>query len=364
MPRTLHVTSRADLKEGSGANTKFWLDPSVYTRQRKPNPATVQAIISLEIGYIRERWWPGDPGQHAAFTSLTRGGVGLFLYIGDMTYTPQHVAADVAALANSHFAPHVVAVCGPNEANAAQDNRWPAKAVALQKAIYTEVHKHAHFARHVGIVGPALMHNNVKSLDHDYHALRAAGIIRWCDAGDFHFYPGNAGPILNASEAKRARRAFGRLPLWHSETGWTGSDTNPALAGRFSVEALLRNHLTGIVGTLLYEFADESQNVPGREGLFGLRTPTRPKPAYAEIHTLLATRDGKEPIDAWLGDHRPGVRCDAGAVVTSEGGGRWTVYLLRHSQGSATIFLKTGPKSSKRYSVALRNSMTVVHIRN
>ena len=361
MTRPLKATARRHLRQGAGANTHFWLDPSVYTLNETPNLAVLRAIDYLKIGYIRERYWPHDPGQVAAFSWLSATKVGLFLFIGDMSYTPDRVHAEVAYLATSPIADQVVGVCGPNEANKDQSSPWPAKAVEIQQAIYTEVFRHPSFARHVAVVGPALMHN-VQDIDRDYRALRAAGIMRWCDAGDFHFYPGNAGPHLNAGEAQRARQAFGNLPLWHSETGWTGADTPPATAGMFSVEALLRNRLTGIVGTVLYEFADESQYLEGREGLFGLRTPTQPKPAYGRIHTLLALPDGNQPFNGWLADYAPGVPSDVGAVVTSEGDGHWTVYLMRQEQDSATIVFDPHRGPRQRRTVALSSSLVVVEL--
>lgn len=346
---------------GAGANTHFLSDPSVYTVNGVPNPAMINALEYLEIGYIRERYWPHDPGQNAAFAALAQRGVGLFLFIGDMTYTPERVRADVLALANSAVADSVVAVCGPNEANKSQDGSWPARAVTIQQAIHTEVFAHPSFARHVAVVGPALMHN-VADIDRDYRALRSAGIMRWCDAGDFHFYPGNGGPHLNEGEAQRARQAFGNLPLWHSETGWTGADTDPATAGMFSVEALLRNRLSGIVGTVLYEFADESEYVEGREGLFGLRTATQPKPAYSLIHTLLATRDGNQTFRGELANYAPGVPSDAGVVVTGEGAGKWTVYLMRREQDRATIIFDPKHGRRQRQTIALTKSLMIVHL--
>jgi hypothetical protein len=211
-------------------------------------------------------------------------------------------------------------------------------------------------------VSCSLMHNNVADLDADYRALRDAGIRRWCDAGDLHYYPGNLGPINNAAEAKRAREALGKLPLWQTETGWTTADTDPDTAGRFTVEAVLRNHLTGLVGTIIYEFADESDYVTGREGLFGLRTPTAPKPAYAQLRTLLNTHDGKEKFPGWLANYSRGVESDVGAVVTSEGSGQWTVYLMKEHQDRATIVMPGGLGNKTRYRVAMDESMKVVHV--
>jgi hypothetical protein len=363
MPRQLDTTSRKHLRNGAGVNTKFWLDPSIYTLDGVPNQKTLDALIPLDVGYIRERWAPRDPAQAAAFTQVTDAGIGLVLFIGSIwTYTPSRAAADVAALAESPFADSVVAVCGPNEANGPQDDKWPKLAVEIQKAIYETAFSYPDFGRHVSIVSCSLMHNNVADLDADYRALRKAGIRRWCEAGDLHYYPGNAGPITNLAEAERAREAFGKLPLWHTETGWTTADTDPDTAGRFTVEAVLRNHLNGMVGTIIYEFADESDYVAGREGLFGVRTPTAPKPAYTELRTLLATPDGKEEFPGWLANYSKGVKSDVGAVVTSEGGGQWTVYLMQEQQDKATIVLPDGAGGKKRYKVAMDESMKVVQV--
>lgn len=362
MKRPLETTARADLRAGSGVNTKFAVDPSVYTLNSVPNQAIIDTLVGSGLGYVRERWYPRLEGQAAAFDALTSAGIGLFLYIGKITtYSPEMAAADVAALAESRWADNVIAVCGPNEANAPQDKKWPKLAVAIQEAIYETVYGYPDFASHVGIVSCALMHNNVANLDHDYRALRKAGIQRWCHYGDFHYYPGNSGPINNAQEAKRAREAFGRLPLWQSETGWTTADTDPVTAGRFSVEALLRNHLTGIVGTLLYEFADESQYVQGRDGLFGTRYPDKPKPAYNGIKTLLATPDGGEPISGYIAPYAKGLRSDVQSVVTSEGGGNWTVYLLKEQQDQATVVVNTS-SGKHRYKVDLDESMVVLQV--
>lgn len=371
MTTTLTVTDRNDLRDGAGANTHFCFNPSVYSVGNSPNPHIVQALIDLKVGYIRERWWPKNPAQQAAFGTLTTAGIGLYVFIGDTSYTAAQVQSDVAALAVSPFAGALIAVCGPNEPNAAGGNAWPAAVVAIQQAIYTEVNKYAVFS-HTAIVGPALKHN-VADIDADYRALASAGIGRWCDAGDFHFYPGNAGPSGNSAEAQRAGQAYGTLSLWHSETGWTGADTDPGTAGRFSVEALLRNHLSGIVGTLIYGLADESEYVSGREGLFGLMTATTPKPGYTEIQALMKSPDATQAFHGKLALFARNVESDTGAVVTSDGGNTWTVYLLRETQATTTLVIPreysadcggmtVGSGGNRRYAVSLTESMTVVHV--
>ncbi len=374
MSRPLQTTSRAHLRDGCGANTHFCFNPSVYSVGATPNPHILQALIDLKVGFIRERWWPKSVAQQAAFGALAKSGIGFYLFVGDMTYSAAAVRADVIALAQSPIASSVLAVCGPNEANAHGGTTWPARVTGIQQAIFTEVFNQPNLADHVAVVGPALKHN-VPNVDADYQALAAAGIQRWCDVGDFHFYPGNAGPSLNAAEAERAGQAYGPLPLWHSETGWTSDDTDPSLAGRFSVEALLRNHVTGIIGTLLYEFADESQHVAGREGMFGLMEPVNPKPAYEEVRTLLATQDGGQSFPGSLAAFSKGVESDTEAVVTSDGNGKWTVYLLKEKQAAVTLVVpaaltcdigtrKTGSHGNTRYTIPLQQTLTVAHVKS
>ena len=371
MATKLKTTLRSDLRDGSGINTHFCFHPSVYGDGRTPNQQLVQSVIDLNIGVVRERYWPGNPAQQKAFDQLIDAGIGLYLFIGNISSTTGQMQTDAKALANASFASNVVGVCGPNEPNAGDGDGWAAKVVSLQQALYTEVCTHDSL-KGAGIVGPALMHN-VKDIDHDYYALAKAGVGRWCDVGDFHFYPGNAGPIGNAAEAIRAGEAYGALGLWQSETGWTGADTSEQDAARFSVEALLRNHLTGMVGTILYELVDESQYVAGREGLFGLRKPNGTKLAYLAVQKLLATPDGREPFDGWLAPYATGVESDCEAVVTSEGKSCWTVYLLKHSQATATLVLPPqykadngsfsyGGDGRRRYTVQLNETMTTVQV--
>jgi hypothetical protein len=372
MTTPLRTTSRSDIRHGCGVNTHFCFNPSVYAKGSEPNAETLKSIIDLKIGFIRERWWPRNVAQQKAFVALADAGVGLYLFIGAMDGTAGEAQADAAALAASPVAPGVIAVCGPNEANAHGGTIWPGKVVNIQRAISTEVSKYGSL-KSAGVVGPALMHN-VPHLDEDYQALAAAGVGRWCDTGDFHYYPGNVGPIGNAKEGVRAGQAYGALSLYQSETGWTGADTDQPTAARFTVETYLRNYLTGMVGTVVYEFADESEYVAGREGLFGLRKPLSDKLAYLAVKKLLATPDGAEPFVGVLAAYARGVDSDTTAVVTSEDGGFWTAYLLRNKQTTATLILPPqfkadmgtltyGDDGTRRYAISLKETMTTVQVR-
>lgn len=337
MTTALVTTPRRDLRGGAGVNTRFWLDPSVYSEHGRPRPRILNAIYDLGVGYVREWWRPHSLAQKAAFTALADNGVGVHLYIGDLTYTPAQAAADVAALARAPFVDAVIAISGPNEPNSQGGDGWAQKAVALQRAIYSEAFDHPALAR-VAIVGSALK-ENVADLDADYRALADAGIARWCTAGDFHCYPGDDGAVAIAREARRSHQAYGRMLLWNSETGWTTAEIDERLAGRFAVEALLRNHLDGIAGTIVYGMADESEYLPGRKGYYGLMTATRPKSGYEDIQALLTPRDGHERFPGFLGQYSDGVESDVGAVVTSEGNSQWTVHFLRNEQDHVTLLL-------------------------
>lgn len=372
MTTALKTTAREHLRDGAGANTHFCFTPSVYAVDGVPNPHIIAMIKDLGVGFIRERWWPQNKAQQKAFASLAEAGVGFYLFVGDIGATVAEVRAEVALLAQSPIASSVIAVCGANEPNSHGGSSWPGHVTDLQQAIYTEVFNQPALADHVAVVGPSLKHN-VPNVDADYQAVKAAGIQRWCDVGDFHFYPGNTGPILNEEEAERAGQAYGEMSLWHSETGWTEADTNRDMSGRFSVETYLRNHLTGIVGTIIYGLADEGEYVEGREGMFGMMEAVKAKPAYEKVRTLLATKDGAQEFPGSLGDTASGVPTDTEAVVTSEGNDKWTVYLLKQKQANATLILPSnlsadtgtlsrGAGGNKRYGIKLSQTMTVVQV--
>lgn len=351
----LPTTPRRELAARCGANVHFVFNPSVFAVGNKPNPDMIDFIIKSGLGYIRERWRPGNKAQAAAWTQLAEAGVRFFTFIGDPNASVDEVASDTADLAKSPFAKAVKGVCGPNECNKHQNDTWPKKTVKLQQAIFQNVDKfRSKFADDVEVVSACLKHN-VPSLDADYLKIGAAGIQQWCTQADFHFYPGNKGPISNAGEATRARQAFGDLPLWHSETGWTGADTDPDNAGRFTVEAYMRNYLTGIVGTHIYELADEGQYVNGREGKFGMCRPAFPKLAYTWTSMVLTTPDGNEEFPGWLGEFSAGVNSDSQAVVLSNGAGYFSVHLLKIKQDQVTLVLPAGYDSDTGKKTTMAN---------
>lgn len=370
----LPTTPRESLRAVCGVNVHFVFNPSVFAVGTNPDPDMINFIIKSGVRYIRERWRPGNKAQFAAWTQLADAGVRFYTFIGDTSSSLDEITSDTTALANSPIAKAVKGVCGPNECNSSQNDTWQDKTVKIQKTIFQTVDKYAPmFADDVEVVSACLKHN-VPNLDGDYVKIAAAGIQPWCTQADFHYYPGNGGPISNANEASRARQAFGSLPLWHSETGWTGADTTPDNAGRFTIEAFLRNYLTGIVGTIIYELADEGQYVSGREGKFGMCEPAFPKLAHTWTSHLLTTPDGNEDFPGWLADFSEGVESDSQAVVVSDGAGYFTVHLLKIKQGYVNLTLPPGYASdvgaltvlsngNSKYKITYSTTMMTAHIR-
>jgi hypothetical protein len=358
----LLVTPRSNLRTVCGVNTHFNWENTAYSEKKAPRQKVIEALRQLGVGMIRERFAPGNSPQKQAFDALAEAGIKFYITIGTIRSTPQEVQSDIEALAKSDIAPSVIAICGPNEVNASGNAVWPEKAVAVQKIIFDEVSRYPTL-KHAFVVGPVLKHN-VRHLDDDYKALCAAGIQQYCNRGDFHFYPGNWGPAGdskhpgNVEECTRATQAYGKLIMFNSETGWTLHQTDPEMAGRFSVEAYLRNYLHGLCGTFLYEFIDEGQTKGKHEGYFGLlKEDCTPKPAYSMVQSLLATKDGSEAFPGHLA-----VGDDAQTVVTSEGNGHWTVYLLRSEKTNASVLLPAGYECDGGSSVHLANSLTIIHV--
>jgi hypothetical protein len=367
--QNLPVTPRSALRSGAGVNTHFCNENSTYSDAKTAKPEVVAAIPALGVSMVRERYWPNHPCQKDAFSALAKKGVRFYLFIGDTTYNYSHAVSDIDALAKSDIASSVAAICGPNEPNKSGGD-WPSACQEIQRAIHDRVlyyRSQAHpLFKNTLIVGPALMHEHVQNLDQDYRDLgnKIKGLF---ECGDFHFYPGLSGPFKNAQECDRARtEAFGSVPyskMFQSETGWTGTKTKPDDAGRFSAEAILRNYLTGIHGTLLFEFIDQPKQ-GGDEAQFGLLYPDcRHKPAYDMLKELLTHNDGNEAFPGYLSSG------DANTVVTSEGNGHWTVYFLMNKDHAATLQLPAGYKSDVNNPITFvdnkypKVTLVIAHIR-
>src|SRR5262249_6033733 len=156
-------------------------------------------------------------------------GAGLALFVADLGTAPKAAAMLVETLAASHLAPYVKAVLGINEPNAHGGNAWPGRCIVIQEAIWQACMT---YLPSVPVVSPVLKRNVGKppggpQYDDDLQALKdAAGSEPPWHIGDHHFYPGNAGPVLNAAETLRVRaQCFGLGDMWMTETGWTGTDT-------------------------------------------------------------------------------------------------------------------------------------------
>jgi hypothetical protein len=352
---TLTVTPRADLRAACSVQIHgAWSAP--WNNGQTPNASLIEAIIGLGVGLVRDSLWCHNTAQQRWHKALADAGIGLWLNV--VADRAQYAAADIAYLAGLPYADAVKALGGLNEPNAYPNDTWPAHTVAVQM----ELQKAADlFLPDALVVGPALKHEHV-DYDADLKALAVAGIAEWCDTLDHHFYPSAEGPAANARERARAEAGYGAPVGTQSETGQTDTQCKDAgLKARWSVETYLRNYLDGVRLTSLYSLVDDST------GLFGLVG----KPAETAVRELLATPDGGEDFPGWLAQHPE--PSDARYVCTSEGGGKWTVYLLRGNDPTATLVLPgrgykvdvgtetVGPRGNER-ELELLDSLTVVHV--
>jgi hypothetical protein len=373
------VTPRSALRAECGWNSHFCWDPSNYSKDGVVNEKLVQAAIDLGAGLCRERWFPNDKQQQQVFVRLGEAGIRLFTTMADMGSKPGDIEVLVDKLVDSPILPYVQAVTGPNEMNGNQGAKWVANANTIQRALYTTVRSYPELSN-VEVVSGSLKHN-VKDYDADLSALAETGYYAWCDAADMHYYPGRSGPVTNKGERERVRQCFWHLDTYHSETGWTEADTEQAFSGPGTVETYLRGYLDPTVkATFIYELIDEKPITEGREGMFGmLGKNVSPKLAYSMAQELLRPRhEPEQPFPGWL-SHPEDQAVVLDYVVTSEGDGCWTVYLLRseaeNASSTVTIMLpgstsygidigtvKVGSAGNRRYTITLDSPLTIAHV--
>lgn len=347
------TSTRDELIATTCIQTHFDHPRSVYSADGvTASPQVVSNLIASGLGAVRQTWWPGSRSCRDGLAALASAGFSLYLTLR-RDIKPGEVAGDIEVLDGMSWAGAVIAVEGINEPNAAGGDSWPPRVAAIQSALTEALTRSSHLiAADVG--GIPLMRNVGHAGDRytaDVQAIAATNVGAWCDLGVFHHYPGNGGPVLNAGEVDLVRPIYeldggeGRRYV-HGETGWTGADTDPWDAERMTWETYLRNYLhrdadgqPDIILTNIYEAADESATLPGREGRFGvLDAQGHPKPAYYGIRRLVGIPDGGTVFRGRLS-----AADDATPVVFSNGGdcipGSFQLYLLRGELPLATVIV-------------------------
>jgi hypothetical protein len=316
------TTSRADFRATVGVNTHF--NKAGYQDQHGDSydKRILDALVELRPGFIREAWWPGNPPQQEAFAVLVSHRIRLHLTLNNAIGLGD-IDRYVQACVDAGFDRHVTHFAGLNEPNDNHPRGWAAKTLNYQQALFDAVTSRqakGHFPR-CKVAGPSLKHQ-VTDLDADYRAI--SEVRRFCQVGNFHFYPAWNGAYECPGELERARQAFGEgMDLLQTESGRSRDDSASHQVAKFLVDWHIRMFFEpGCAGSVGYEFADED-NLTGREAQFGLfNRSTGPWAAYHALRPLLAAKHGGEPSPVSVSKDT-----DAKVLVFSNGSGQFDVFL-------------------------------------
>ncbi len=129
-----------------------------------------------------------------------------------------------------------IAIEGMNEPNHNRDGSpvradWAAMTVAYQKVIWDFV-KSTPSLRHVSVISPSLQMGGDDIYTH-FTKLRDAGIANYIDYAGMHSYPAGLKPDSKVeTRLGYVRNAWGPVPTWVSETGYTNAMNAPMVGPR------------------------------------------------------------------------------------------------------------------------------------
>ena len=139
-----------------------------------------------------------------------------------------------------HIRDNAADVCigieGMNEPNHNRDESpvradWAAATVAYQKVIHDFVRSTPELS-HVAVIGPSLQMGGADPLV-DFQALAVAGVTACMDWAGMHSYPAGLKPDSKVdTRLGYVRDAWGSVPTWVSETGYTNAMAAPMVGPR------------------------------------------------------------------------------------------------------------------------------------
>ncbi len=199
-----------------------------------------QYAAEMNATYIRGKYSTGASLREvtASITAQCRA-LGLKWVV---TLIPEDWSMSLAQLGSvlAHIRDNAADVCigveGMNEPNHNRDGSpvrpdWAAAAVAYQKVIWDFVTTTPALS-HVSVVGPSLQMGGTDPYV-DFEALAAAGLPGLMHYAGMHSYPGGLKPDSKVdTRLGYVRDAWGAVPTWVSETGYTNAMNAPMVGPR------------------------------------------------------------------------------------------------------------------------------------
>ena len=243
--------------------------------------AWVDRLGTLGAAYFRGLYVHQLPSTMLTATEARRRGIGWLATVAPSDWSlPQDQLQARLTHIRDNAANVIIAIEGVNEPNnvrggGARAGDWAERTVATQKAIYEFVQ-----AEMPGtpVVGPSL-HAAVPTAYDDHLRLGELGVQEYFDYAGLHRYPDGNYPTYRVDERLDwIRKAFGDVPTWITETGYTNalgsqSGQNPVpedVSAAYAAISLLELYRRGC-RSVRYELLDDPD--PDRreiEANFGL----------------------------------------------------------------------------------------------
>ncbi|MBA3265302.1 MAG: hypothetical protein H0T14_02850 [Nocardioidaceae bacterium] len=192
--------------------------------------AWMERLAGMNASYFRGRYAQQLPSVRLATSEARKHGLGWLATVTpeNLQQTESELLARLSHL-RDNAADVVIAVEGVNESNQSSTGTrpvdWAERTVEVQKTIWDFV-KATPALNHVRVVGPSL-HATVDTAHEDHLQLGSLGLQRYFDYAGLHRYFGGRYPNYLIDERLGwIREAYGDVPTWVTETGYTNSVAN------------------------------------------------------------------------------------------------------------------------------------------
>jgi hypothetical protein len=322
------------------------LGVNVHLEQGTADYGNLSDVIAdlnyLGISQVRDDITGGPLLPAVSYAQLAAAGV-KFDFISDCgaTETSASIASIVATIAaiNAANPGSVIAVEGPNEIN-----NFPTTfngvggtvgAVALQEALYSDVHSNANLA------GAAVYYFTGYGYGGEAVGPSPATTAGLAGFDNQHIYPTGSTPSEWANPANQfsffnESAPFG--PGVYAEVGYSSNSVSETVQAQHTIDFFLDSAGYGVAQTYLYELMEEGDG-------YGLFNGTTPKPVATAIHNLTTILDdngagGVAPTP--LNDTITGLPSSGHSMVIEKSTGVFDIALWKEGSGVSGVNVNLG----------------------
>jgi hypothetical protein len=296
----------------------------------------------LGISQVRDDITGGPLLPAVSYAQLAAAGV-QFDFISDcgQTETTASIASIVATIATINAANpgSVIAVEGPTEINNSPTTfngvGGTVGAVALQEALYSDVHSNANLA------GAAVYYFTGYRYSGEAVGPSPATTAGLAGFDNQHIYPTGGTPSEWANPANQfsffnESAPFG--PGVYTEVGYSSNSVSETVQAQHTIDFFLDSAGYGVAQTYLYELMEEGDG-------YGLFNGTTPKPVATAIHNLTTILDdngagGVAPTP--LNDTITGLPSSGHSMVIEKSTGAYDILVWNEGTSTSTVTVNLG----------------------